>query len=85
MIHITRKAFEGAYHLVRNIYGYLTIGKCLMSRLVIIGIVFIVFVYILWQFPYVSQEKKLIDSNITGLNKAVFYIFPDTETLANHL
>ena len=80
MIHITRKAFEGAYHLVRNLYGYITIGKCLMSRLVIIGIV-----YILWQFPYVSQEKKSIDSNITGLNKAVFYIFPDTETLANHL
>ena len=80
MIHITRKAFEGAYHLVRNLYGYITIGKCLMSRLVIIGIV-----YILWQFPYVNQEKKSIDSNITGLNKAVFYIFPDTETLANHL
>ena len=80
MIHITRKAFEGAYHLVRNLYGYITIGKCLMSRLVIIGIV-----YILWQFPYVRQEKKSIDSNITGLNKAVFYIFPDTETLANHL
>ena len=51
-----------------------------MNRLVIIGIV-----YILWQFPYVRQEKKSIDSNITGLNKAVFYIFPDTETLANHL
>ena len=28
MIHITRKAFEGAYHLVRDLYGYISIGKC---------------------------------------------------------
>ena len=68
MIHITRKAFEGAYHLVRNLDGYISIGKCANE-----------------QVGYVRQEKKSIDSNITGLNKAVFYIFPDTETLANHL